>query len=74
MLEVEDTLSFMRRSPALFPIAFRDRRKAFLKTFPFQITFVQVEDILVVLGITHTSRDPSNWQGRLLPSEGRRRN
>ena|SRR5579875_1766137 len=69
VLEVEQTLERIRRSPLIFPVAARGRRKALLKVFPFQIIFVKVENVLVIVAIMHNSRDPSYWQGRLLPSE-----
>jgi len=39
-------------------------RRALLKRFPYAIYFVVEDEIIVVLAVLHTSRDPAEWQRR----------
>ncbi len=66
---MERTLGEVSRNPLLFALAYRDRRRALLNIFPYQVIYVVQSDIIVVLSITHSSRNPMQWQDRLLPGE-----
>lgn len=39
-------------------------RRALLKRFPYAVYFVVEDEIIVVLAVLHTSRDPAEWQRR----------
>ena len=39
-------------------------RRALLKRFPYAVYFAVEEEIIVVLAVLHTSRDPTEWQRR----------
>ena len=40
-------------------------RRALLKRFPYAVFFTVEDEIIVVLAVLHTSRDPAEWQRRL---------
>jgi len=39
-------------------------RRALLKRFPYAVYFAVKDEIIVVLAVLHTSRDPVEWQRR----------
>ena len=39
-------------------------RRTLLKRFPYAVYFVVEDEIIVVLAVLHTSRDPAEWQRR----------
>ena len=39
-------------------------RRALLKRFPYAVYFVVEQQIIVILAVLHTSRDPAEWQRR----------
>jgi toxin ParE1/3/4 len=62
--EVNHYLELIAEDPLKFPIRFSKRyRFATLKVFPFLISF-RIEDdreLVYIISIFHTSRDPSNF-------------
>jgi toxin ParE1/3/4 len=50
--------------PLVYPIIYRDLRRALLPRFPFGVYFKITATGVVVLAIIHGSRNPSNWQTR----------
>jgi len=62
--EVDGCIDSIRATPAKYPIVHRDIRRALLKRFPYAVYFVLREDSLIVVGCTHTRRDPKRWQRR----------
>jgi plasmid stabilization system protein ParE len=39
-------------------------RRALLRRFPYAVYFSLDEDVIVILAVLHTSRDPAEWQRR----------
>jgi plasmid stabilization system protein ParE len=39
-------------------------RRALLKRFPYAVYFAVDNEIIVVLAVFHTSRDPESWRRR----------
>ena len=41
-----------------------DIRRALLKRFPYAVFFSVENEVIVVLAVLHTARDPAEWQRR----------
>jgi len=61
---VDTTLNSIEQSPARYPIALRDIRKARVHRFPFVVYFVVLARAVVVIAIMHGRRNPALWQTR----------
>ena len=51
--------------PLKYPQLRSNIRRALLKRFPYAVFFAVEGEIIVVLAVLHTSRDPAEWQRRL---------
>ena len=51
--------------PLKYPQLRSNIRRALLKRFPYAVFFAVEDEIIVVLAVLHTSRDPAEWQRRL---------
>lgn len=57
-------LSYIKKYPLHFHVNYRDVRDVLVENFPYQVHY-RVEEpdkLIIVLAITHTSRDPSVWK------------
>lgn len=61
---ISDTLDRVEASPLQFPEERGDVRKAIVPHFPFIILFVPLTDVIAVIAIFHTSRNPAIWEER----------
>jgi len=64
LTSIGDTLERVETSPLQFPEERGDVRKAIVPHFPFIVLFVPLSDVIAVIAIFHTSRDPAIWRGR----------
>jgi plasmid stabilization system protein ParE len=64
LLCVEEALEKTRRHPELYPVVYQDIRRAVLRRFPYAIFYRLVGQQIVVIGVLHGRRDPSEWQSR----------
>ncbi len=55
----------MADNPEIFQVIYKDIRRAVVQRFPFVIYYQIEEEIIVVLGIIHASRNPHDWKKRL---------
>ena len=51
-------LDFIQEDPMLFQKKYRHTRVRYIKGFPYGIHYIVSEDIINVIAILHTSRDP----------------
>lgn len=63
--QVRQTLTQIAARPRMFPIIYRDARKARVKNFPYNIIFQEQTTEILIVAVYHTSRDPGRWQQRL---------
>lgn len=62
--EVRRVLHTILSQPDRYPIASTDVREAPVSRFPYCVYYRVKPSRIVVLGVVHTSRDPSAWQSR----------
>lgn len=56
--EIEDKLLIIQKNPNLFEIKYKQIHQAFLYRFPFSIHYIIDMEIIFVLAILHTNRNP----------------
>jgi toxin ParE1/3/4 len=54
----------IRENPRLYPVVYRDLRRAVMHRFSFSIFYKVEQDVIHVLGVVHQSRDPDIWKSR----------
>jgi toxin ParE1/3/4 len=62
--ELERVVEAIGFSPNRFPAIFGDARRAVLQRFPYVVIFEVQNDVILILAIFHTSRQPKHWQKR----------
>jgi|SRR5579871_3649300 len=62
---LDQVLSTIERNPERFAPIYRDLRRALLRRFPYGVLFVTRSDTTIVVGVLHTSRNPTLWRARL---------
>ena len=62
---VESALSRIESTPYLFPVVYRDLRRAIVRRFPFAIFYEVSANEIQILAVFHLRRDPELWKSRL---------
>jgi plasmid stabilization system protein ParE len=65
VLCVEAALSVLAERPRMFPKVHGNARRVLIRRFPYLILFVEQTNLIVVLGVFHTKRNPKRWRRRL---------
>ena len=63
---LEAELNRLLRNPLLYQIQHKKIRIAYIERFPYGIHFIIDKKIIKIIAVFHTSRDPENWEERLL--------
>jgi hypothetical protein len=61
---VEAALALVRRSPLMFPVVYRDTRRALLRKFPYALYYVTSPAATRVVACVHARQSPGRWQER----------
>ena len=61
---VEATVEALAEHPLQFPVAYRSRRRAGVRRFPYGIFFEVQDNRIVVIACFHGRRNPRRWQTR----------
>ena len=64
MHRINQTLSAIVAAPRLYPIAYRNLRRAVVRQFPFAIFYEANENEIVVFAVYHSRRDPEGLISR----------
>lgn len=62
--EIEAVVERIAAAPQLFPVVFKDMRRARCRRFPYALFFRVVGGTVYVIACFHSSRDPRQWQRR----------
>ena len=63
-LAVRQVLSDIGSRPEAYPEVYGEIREALVPRYPYAIYYRPAPGLVTVLAVFHTSRDPSDWQGR----------
>ena len=63
---VKARISYLKQNPLHYPVTYRDLHQAPAHRFPYQLHYQVDQDkkYVIILAITHTSRDPQLWKDR----------
>ncbi|MED5374362.1 MAG: type II toxin-antitoxin system RelE/ParE family toxin [Myxococcota bacterium] len=61
---VESTLDFIEENPEMYPVIRGELRRALLRRFPFALLYRVREQDIIVAGVVHLRRNPTNWSRR----------
>ena len=64
LLAVEACLDGIQRSPEIYPVLYKDIRRALLRRFPYGIFYLVEPEQIVILACFHARRNPQQWQRR----------
>lgn len=62
--EIERCIGIAASQPLLFPIVYKDVRRATARRFPYCVYFRAESTRIVVLAVFHGRRNPRIWKGR----------
>jgi len=65
ILRVDAGLHFIARNPLACAPRYKGTRNSVIKRFPYKIIYLVVENLIIVLGIIHSRRNPHIVQQRL---------
>lgn len=62
--ELERAYSSIAEHPELYPLVYKNFRRALLHRFPYSVFYVWSADVILIVGVVHQSRDDSTWKRR----------
>ena len=63
--EAEAAIRRVLATPLAYAVAYKDRRRALLRRFPYSVVYRILEDQIVVLAVVHAKQRPRVWRRRL---------
>lgn len=64
LAEIERLLARIAEAPNQFPVIHRDVRKAVARRFPYSVYFRERDQMIVILAVFHSARNPAVWKQR----------
>src|SRR3972149_1530585 len=64
LLCIEAAISSIQRNPEIYPVVYKNVRRALIRRFPYGIFYLIKPEQVVVIAIFHAYRDPKHWQFR----------
>ncbi|MFP9113072.1 type II toxin-antitoxin system RelE/ParE family toxin [Flavobacterium sp. RHBU_3] len=61
---LEVAVSEIIRNPEAFQSRYKNVKIVFIKRFPFGIHYIETAEMIIVIGVFHTSRSPKSWKKR----------
>jgi plasmid stabilization system protein ParE len=61
---IEDAVYRIRESPTRWAIVNEDVRRCLTRKFPYSILYTIEQDYILILAVTHCSREPGYWKSR----------
>ena len=65
LTNVTATVQEIVRMPEVHRIVERHYRRGLVKRFPYAVFYDLIGETIMILGVFHTSHDPSRWRRRL---------
>ena len=64
LLCFEAAVALIGERPRSFPVIEKQTRRILIRRFPYLALFTEVEDVIAVIGVFHTKRNPKAWKRR----------
>ena|SRR5688500_11248142 len=62
---VDDVLARVLSNPRLFPVVYRNLRRAVVRRFPFAVLYEITSNEIQVIAVFHSRRNPEVWKSRV---------
>lgn len=62
--ELDETLSWIQRSPRTWPLISPSVRRCFVRHFPYSVLFQIHPDRITIISVMHQKRHPDSWLKR----------
>ena len=62
--QIEAALDRICQMPESYPVVYRDVRRSIVRRFPYTIYYRIVSSRVIITGVFHGRRDPTDWQAR----------
>jgi len=63
-IELERVYAAIGEYPQMYPLVYKNFRRALLRRFPYSVFYVVEQSLALVVGVVHQSRDESTWKRR----------
>ena len=63
-IELEAIYASVVEHPELYPVVYKNFRRALLHKFPYSVFYVVDMPIVLIVGIVHQARDEETWKQR----------
>lgn len=63
-IELEAVYSTILEHPEMFPVVYKNFRRALLQRFPYSVFYVVDAPVLLIVGVVHQARDEETWKRR----------
>ena len=63
--EVSGVFHQIEDNPYLYPVVYRNTRRAVMNRFPFAVYYQLKEETAIVIAVMHGSRHPARWRKRI---------
>ena len=64
IFSLDACLAGVARKPELYPMVYKNQRRAILRRFPYCVFYIIEDERIVVTAVLHAKRDPHTWQHR----------
>ena len=62
--ELERVYSLIGEYPQMYPIVYRNFRRALLRKFPYSVFYIVEDAVILIVAVVHQARDESTWKSR----------
>ena len=63
-IELENIYSSILEHPEMYPVVYKNFRRALLRRFPYSIFYVVDPPVVLIVGVVHQARDDDTWKRR----------
>lgn len=63
-MEIESIYSSILEHPEMYPLIYKNFRRALLNRFPYSVFYVIEPQAVLIVGVVHQARDESTWKKR----------
>ena len=62
--EVDRTFSLIGENPAMYPVVYKNVRRALVRRFPYGVFYILEKGAVTILVVSHQARDSRFWKER----------